>query len=1172
MRIKTLITTFIVLCLALCNEVCAQTIHISPSTGSVIAAASYSGELHEADYGGAWIHNQVSLTWMTSDNTYLTENGLLRDHANNIAVAKSDPNKFVIIGGSANDAFYALSLPKGYRFTGYRMILTNDVTNGDYSQSIGSGTSTFAETNSGFNRNNVSTTIGSHDANNHTKYTLQRTSLSKDDMGNILYFQLTRPNSDSFVAAYVEYFEISFECSDPFVEPLKPTTAISNGVACTNIAFNTGLMDMGQISWSTGGGTSNYSFRYNYKNLKDLSADFTLYNVTGVVDGTAVPGTVGDGSIKADNQYFFLNNNTYYIESPTEAVAQGNINIPLGYRITGAKLYYDFDHQFATQNQQIYITDGNGKYLNASLNFTSEKVAWNIDGDGKIWIDNAYLRVDWDKELTTTTRQNQATGFTKEGNNLYYGQNFLGSITKYYICVSGTKGVVSTNGTKATFEEIKQEIPTAAYTLNLYDKTGNSIAQSVTVNENNKTGYIEVSGLNNDAIKFSVKGLPEGAQACVYAELTLEVLNPYVANMDVVGKTQGGTIVKRQYIADDFMLGNGEVNFEIPTSSINEGEKAEFWFDNLENRNADDTYGDMLSRTGNSRYNFVKSAYYDVIGENLQGHRTEAADYNWQNKVKVAVTGTQAFKANNSELFKVGVGQSSWTGYYERFRYSNPTYTTQGGDFEAINLGKDENKDIYLMVCDETRYNIAPTTTPRHAYYAYYNTKLKVTAADYDAKFTYTKIYDSAYTDAGDDQNAYYGVKAEAQMYDGSAMPEGYKGYLTTEQIRNAVRNNVNKEGFPVDAKHILYIDASNLNTVADVTESGGESGAFMKEVKGMIGDNAIIFLPVGTTYSLDNFATKSQGGDFTSNGNIVLVDQKPFYSPYDIRVNASNYAKYTRKITPGNGRVTHSTLILPFSVAVDEKGTHEDRNTGEAFTFYNMQLTNALSNPTMEDNYNYQVDGHFMPLAGMTAAEPNKPYLVVVDNQVDDEAIVFNVEQYGSDIHKTPDAVGGQSRIEGETATGTVEGATDNVQFKAYGTFNGAALEKEGGYFYFANNRFVSSYNLNANKPVVKVRPFRTYYDYAGPQNVRYMNVSLDENTEITGITDITSGNADYDFTVAAGSGEITVTALRDLTVGVQTINGQTAAITSMKEGSSHTFSLPAGIYIVNGKKIAVR
>lgn len=61
MRIKNLISTIIiVLCLASHNELYAQaTIHISPTTGSVIAAASTSNENHMAGYGGVWVQCRI---------------------------------------------------------------------------------------------------------------------------------------------------------------------------------------------------------------------------------------------------------------------------------------------------------------------------------------------------------------------------------------------------------------------------------------------------------------------------------------------------------------------------------------------------------------------------------------------------------------------------------------------------------------------------------------------------------------------------------------------------------------------------------------------------------------------------------------------------------------------------------------------------------------------------------------------------------------------------------------------------------------------------------------------------------------------------------------------------------------------------------------------------------
>lgn len=1186
MRIKNLISTIIiVLCLASHNELYAQaTIHISPSTGSVIAAASTGNENHMAGYGGVWVHEQVSMVWMTSDYPYQTSSGLLRDHANNIAIAK-DGKRFVICCGTSTDGYFALVLPNGYRFTSYRMILTNDVTREDFPESFGTGDYSISETSSGFDTNIVTTSLGQHSTNS-TEYTLGRTSVNDGDMGHQLYFRLRR--NSGYAAVYVKSFEITFECANPVTEPLRPTSGIVDGVDCTNITVNTGRVDLGPITWSRGNNTSssNYQFRYDYTNIKDLTADFTLYNEGGIVDGTAVPGTTTEKKIEADDNYFFLNNDTYYIETPTEAIAQGGATRPLGYRITAAKLYYDYDHEFAVDHPLMYITDGNGNYMNGSLRFTTEPVTWNSDTDGKIWTaGDIYLKVTRSGSLRPTYTletgtKGESSTFALRNNRLYYQASGIFGTTDYYISVSNGNASLSTSSTgAAAIENISssKDIPSSPYTLSLYDKTGKDIAQTILVNEGR--GYLEVTGLNNDAIKFEVSGLESDARARVYAELTLEPLNPYVANMDIVATTPDGKrTIMRQYSTDDFKIANGSVDFAVPNNFTDKGNKIPFHFDNLAKHNADDTYEHLSAsdRNGNSRYHFVQSAYYNIINENLQGHREDAAYHDYTDKVRVDVTGDQGFKANNSEFFHTGVDANTDQTYYvEKYRYSDSKYGEQGGTFVPVELADGESMPIYLMTCDETRYNIAPTTTPRHAFYTYYSTNIKMSQKDYLPVLTYEKIYDNAMLADGLDEKPYYGVRTGTQSTETG--DTDVNGYLFASQIKEQIQADLAKDGCPADAKHILYIDASSLTSIPHDRQEG-QTVVTIEDLRDMIGDNAIVYLPQGTTANIDNVATKSESDDFMSNANIVLVDKKPFFSPYDIRVDAVNYTEYTRGLTSDNGKVRQASIVVPFSVAIDNDGVHTNRdNDSHSFTFHNMQLENSLSSPKKESNFDYQVTGHFLPVTGKTLTEPNKPYLVIIgktedSEKTEDPEVVFMIRQYGAGIHKTPAPVDCVSVMDGEEATGTLEGV-GSVTFKNHGTFNGVKLRRDDGYFYFARDRFVSSLNLSSSREYVYVMPFRTYYDYTGNgQRLRYMNISLDENTGATGIADITTGNTADGLAISAASGAITVTALRDITVDVQAVNGQKMAGCVMSEGDTRTFCLPAGIYIVNGKKVAIR
>ena len=71
-----------------------------------------------------WRHNQLPLTLHVSDKPDLTPSGVLKDPAGDITLDTSQ-NLYVIGSGApaTTDLHMSISLPKGFRFTGYRIVL-----------------------------------------------------------------------------------------------------------------------------------------------------------------------------------------------------------------------------------------------------------------------------------------------------------------------------------------------------------------------------------------------------------------------------------------------------------------------------------------------------------------------------------------------------------------------------------------------------------------------------------------------------------------------------------------------------------------------------------------------------------------------------------------------------------------------------------------------------------------------------------------------------------------------------------------------------------------------------------------------------------------------------------------------------------------------------------------
>lgn len=1157
----------------------AQTVSISPKTGNVISAVSYDNENHVRNYGGVWVHDQLPLTLLTSDDAGLTDDGLVKKHANNVGV---EEGKLGLISGHGTIKNHmTLSLPKGYRFTSYKIVLNYE----NWHEDNDAVATTFRETKRDFATNYASVNV----EKNAKKITLTRTSMSGDDMGNILYFLQDHENGHSTVS--VESFTITFECTDKFNESLHAgKTELANPVSCIALPFQTHRTDLGEIKETTKEGYRSY--KYNYENVKDLSADFLLYDKDGVVNGTAEAGRVGDGAISSvyyNGQLTFvgLKNNTYWLETPTDAITQNGTRIPVGYRIVGARLLYANNAQSIgfQKGDNIYITDGNDKYMNSSLQFTKTKVEWTYDEKGKVSTKGSrnqkvYLLHKINKNfwgevtsitLSTTTNVNQASVYNTKGLNLFFG-----SVENAYLISYNASGkavydkdpknnavVVNVNPKSAS---------TTGFTIKLYDKTGEAVAQQANVDANHVEGALVLEKINNDAIKLQIEGLEEGQEAFVCFQVQLEALNPYIDKMDITcTQPSGGQALKNQYLADDFTIGtDGKVEFCVPSNFDTTGLK--FAFDGLHSKSADETYpGGQVGEY--SRYHFVMSDYYKHIGENLQDHRSDAANYDYNKKIRVNLAGDKAFRCNNSDKFKAGTTGSD-TFYYEEYRYSNAAYNTQGGHWKEMVANSGDNVKCYIVVCDETRYNIAPTTTPRHAIYAYYSTDLKLTTVDYTPEITYTKVYDDAVIPTGPDKNYYVG--ATLRLKDkaaGSLLPEG-TGYAFTKQIIDQINADIaaHKTNAPVDADHILYFDASKINSL--LFSSNNAAWGQLEDLKRDLGMNALIFLPTGVTDNHDNVATKSlSGDDFIAENNIVLEDQWPFFSPYDIRINAANEVSYKRFVAHNNDTKQWVSIVLPFTVAVNTEGQYINEDDKCDFTFFKMNTTNAFSKPNQSGELIFtDIDAHFSPYTGVETTQPNDAYIVRIDRaeMTEKEAkLMFILRQRGSTIVKTPVS----RTIKGTASSGTVDGQSMDLIPQA--TFSGAEVDKTKGIFYFNKDKFVSSLALDMSN-TVKVLPFRSYYDCTGmgtgKRNIRYINISLEPNNTPTDIQEVTSKATNAGFVFSSQAGQLTVKATKDLRVNVRNVSGQTIDVKALKAGESHSVKLPSGIYVVNGTKVMVR
>ena len=1176
-----------------------QDVTISPSSGHLIAALTYDNESgFEKGWSALWRHNQLPLSLHVSDKPDLTPSGVLKDPAGNIRL-DTERNLYVLMGGETVTTHMSFSLPKGFRFTRYRMVLLNDM-NGKKNYGgfdLKAINKRMYETNSSFSINSplASTAVMSGD-NDSKEYVIERTSKTASDMGNNLYFYFWRA-SNALYGATIKSIELYFTAENEFQTegvPGSPDEIISDGVNMVGSEFTTGKLDLGVIKPNSKSGATYYS--YDYQNVIDLTAKNWLYQKEAVTDGK-LPETAGSGNIQVlsndDQLYYALGNGTYYIETPTETKNQNGKTIPLGYRITGAQI----NAHYGTQANASPITyDGKIGTISASWNKTtyylktdgkwdtSPQTRWTLTKTGKLQSGNNYLSVQknthsgWMGQqyveyiANGTTDINEASTFTINNNHVTYG-NLTLSITDEDRARFMEKDGLNNNF--AAWNKVNSSTTNPAFTpsdfqLNLYGTNDTTAVSTVSVSSSNKNATAEVDGLNNDAVKFTISGLADGTKALITYNLTMEQLNPFINTLDIVchSKKMEGQTITQQFTSNDFQVAGGAFHFYVPTAFADKDNNCTFTFENLTSKYMDSTYGHGTN--GNSRNYFVKSAYYNKYGDGMQ--YTATGDEDASTKVSTAWCANQPFKYNNAhELANDNVSATATT--LEEYPYSEARYTASDGSGTItgekgtftdnielqVNSG---SKDCYLTTGDETRYNIAPTTAMEHRYYAFYLMKIDLDVQEYDAYCRMTKLYDATCYE-GDLEKPMYGGTFEAYTK-GHAGDKQYQipsdqAFLSVSMMVDALKAAETQHNFTAD--QVLYLDYTNLYSVLV------ESQKNMAEMKAKLNPNCLIFFPQRTVYNEDNYVSKTQNGDYRACKNIIITDNQPFYSPYKITVPAENYASYTRKITTQmNGKATLATLVLPFSIDLSG-GVHSNDNS--TFTFYQMNSENCLKadSDTGGEGTNFKDKATFSKVDAQRTT-PNTPYMVKVEKESADDNTSFEIQQKGSDIYATPNDMKEDYTFVGETAKGTI--GNSNYTFTNYGSYSGKKLDKNTGWFYFARNKFYNSKNLSGK--YLYVYPFRAYFGYkADGSNAKDMDgfeVSFDEPTSI-GFTPTVS---DDGLNIKSGHGRLTLYASSETPVSIASASGVLVWRATVEPNQPQTVTLPSGLYIVNGKKVIIR
>lgn len=691
------------------------------------------------------------------------------------------------------------------------------------------------------------------------------------------------------------------------------------------------------------------------------------------------------------------------------------------------------------------------------------------------------------------------------------------------------------------------------YTVRLYNADGQAYKELRVTSTTEKK--IEVGNLNNDAVKFEVIG---SDAAYVTFDITMQALSPYVKNMDIKCHDNAGNTITNTFTVSNFFVSGGKFVFYVPEESSG---KWRFTFDNLRSDYADNTYYDN-SGIGKSRYSFVNSPYWETASSLYNSD----PNHTYKDKIYVETAGNRAFRFNNADELDNN-SQSTETRYWTEYPFSIQNYLEQDSQnkFTDVYVGENETGEAYIFTADETRYNIAPTTATEHRYYAFYKMEVEVKKKTYQPIVEIKKIYDRTCYE-GDVEYAQYGAKVTTEK-----LADGTMGYLTATQIKDAITDELRKTNATPD--RLLYVDASELHSVYQPNA--------LHALQNAIGKNALIYLPRFTTYNGNNCATKTLAGSFISCGNIIFTDKHPFYAPYDIDVNAANYASYERKITVVNdveyGKSVNATIMLPFTLKLDENGIHHNRDyNGNLINDVSFSVNTLQSEKCMEytdSPYGNRIDyaenyAHFVPFTE-EMTKPNAPYMVHVKEAPDDPTCLFSAIQYGAEIKATEGMNATDYTYSGDVATGTLG---VECTFTPLATYAGSKLDKTGNYFYFAKNWFLCSQNI-VTSAYLYVHPFRAFFEYTGTTQARRFGIIFGENTGgATAIETAAQTTTPNGLSVSTLNGGLEISASVTTVVRINNVCGEAVANVAIKGGETKSVHLPSGIYVVEGKKVVVK
>ncbi len=1130
--------------------------HLFAETGTTIvfdkssSHGLYSNGASNDDKTKQWFaflrHDIAHVQIIASNFTTLSSNGTgsFKQNANNLLFS----DNLVKVSNWAEHyggIYLAVVAPKGYRFTKYEWNIdgktASESMSGAYMQQ--------------YTYNGTSTSVVN-------KYELTNSSDGESFSGtlangsNVLYFYLNTGQEDGTGSSTKSFLfksiKFTYVIDTPF-EGALPATDLSNNV-------HTGLLDLG--TFTNNGKGAGYNSFDQYRAATDTQ-EAKFYSESGSSQTTIDPTAV---TVDDDQYYVAATNGTYYVEAPAKFRIIGATLNFLKSNATSTTYTYEDASSINSDNAYL-ITDDKGHYLNndnGAISTGSDPntaTLWTISKSKSSYtIKNGNYYLTTELELSTTSSSwsySSSYGF-------YYTTSSYGSSTKHYLTYGASWTISTSNG------NIKLQTRTSSstsytggdFTASVYGTDGTSATQTVSVSDEATSQSVTLSGLNNDAVKFSISGLTSGANALYNVTLKLLPLNPELQNLSVATQLQDGEVTgASSYTPENYTFNSGDgVTVVVP---INEKDSEHtLVFKDAFNENRTEWY----TKGTNTSVGIADYSNYFLVNSTADNGGASDVSLN-VNSDSYPTDRTTATQAGTAKLVATNIeevyGGTATTLQDNAFSKTNANYQTAKVTPDATTAST-----YYIYTADVPTYTLLTGGT-KHIDYRYYTLVVSCKSVSEEPTATVLPIYastlkgrnhkntgilaDSEKDDndiKADEETAFYGVKVtiENQQF----------GYLTSQQVVDAVKAAV-KQQYGIDSlRGMLYLDMSSLKSV--------DYDQFDADFHNSTADNCLYFMYPGFHRAdITNAIAKESAtsNKFKAVSDIKIYDQQPFFTPYAFTTETHS-AIYEREGTANNDgaakdKVTKMAVVLPFDVQLDENGhmkTASDQ-TDKNITYYNLTGTGKVDHVSTEDGHAEITFGFTKTPVNSGKAEANKPYYVETSNSEKG----FSYKVLTASFAASGTVATEETKHEPSALTNVM-----NEKFTATGTYAGEVISKDNSKWYFAKDLFWKSGALSKYQKF-NVRPFRAYFTLTG--NTTEAKAIAVDASELTGISEVTATSL---LDITANHGTITLKAQADTRFAVYTVAGQVVAAGQMAAGETRTVNVQQGVYIVNDKKTVVK